>query len=174
MQMKESNNSTKTKGYTLPDNLRGRSISVKVIPTVCNLKNMLEKLVEVNGDYSQLKNWEKRSFKAYQTEEIKDEILSSNQSEWKDIIRKHILSKRPSELGPSAIDIYLVAYVSETIGAGKEVFIKYIKDTGISKKEGSANAIWQIGRGDGVYLGILNEDGIVMDWDFIVKWVEGK
>ena len=50
-------------GFQLPDNLRGRSIDVKVIPTVCNLENMLKKLSDVNGDFSQLKQWERRSYK---------------------------------------------------------------------------------------------------------------
>ena len=41
----------------------------------------------------------------------------------------------------------------------------------ISDKPGSAQAIWQVGKGDGVYLGILNEDGMVKDWDFIKLWI---
>jgi hypothetical protein len=48
----------------LPNNLRGRTIYEKVIPTVCNLRNMLEKLIIVNGDISLLKPWEKRSYEA--------------------------------------------------------------------------------------------------------------
>ena len=63
------------KDYKLPNHLKGRSIHSKVIPTVCNLKNMLNKLVKVNGDFSQLKQWEKRSYKAYNIDEIKNEIL---------------------------------------------------------------------------------------------------
>lgn len=158
-------------GFQLPDNLRGRSIDVKVIPTVCNLENMLKKLVEVNGDFSQLKQWEKRSYKAYQIEEIKSSILSVDHSEWKDIVRDHILTVRPSNLGASAIDIYLVAYVAETVGVGKECFFNYIRDKGISSEANSAQAIWQVGKGDGVYLQILQENGCVKDWDFIMKWV---
>lgn len=46
--------------YNLPNNLRGRDIHSKVIPTVCNLENMLDKLVKVHGDFSQLKQWEIR------------------------------------------------------------------------------------------------------------------
>ncbi|WFD08758.1 hypothetical protein [Tepidibacter hydrothermalis] len=159
------------KDYKLPNHLRGRSIHSKVIPTVCNLKNMLNKLVKVNGDFSQLKQWEKRSYKAYNIDEIKSEILSSCDSEWVEIIRKHILSKRPSDFGASCIDIYLVAYVVHTHGVGKDTFFKYILDNNISDKEGSAQAIWQVGKGDGVYLGILNNDGSVKDRSFIEKWI---
>lgn len=164
----------KPKKYTLPDNLRGRSINAKVIPTVCNLENMLQKLVEVNGDYLQLKQWEKRSYKAYLIEEIKYRIVTSPQYEWKDIVRNHILSRRPSDFGASVIDIYLIAYVAETYGAGKNESFRYVKNTGISDNGNSAQAIWQVGKGDGVYLEILQDDGRVKDWDFIIKWVEGK
>jgi hypothetical protein len=157
----------------LPDNLRGRSISAKVIPTVYNLENMLDKLRKFNGDSSQLKPWEMRSYKAYKIDEIKSEILNSEKNKWTEIIKRHILSGRPSEFGASCIDIYLVAYVSQTIGLGKDKFFNYIRDTGISDKENSANAIWQVGKGDGVYLSILNDDGSVRDWEFMRKWING-
>ena len=97
--------------YRLPENLRGRSIHTRVIPTVCNLKNMLHKLMQVHGDFTQLKQWEKRSYKAYLIEEIKTSFMTSPEDEWKDIVREHILSRRPSDFGASVIDIYLVAYV---------------------------------------------------------------
>lgn len=91
----------------------------------------------------------------------------------KGIIRDHILLMRPSDLGASVIDIYLVAYVAETYGAGKDEFFKYVVRAGISNKTNSAQAIWQVGKGDGVYLGILDENGQLKDWDFIFKWVYG-
>lgn len=156
---------------TLPDNLRGRSLTNKVIPTVCNLKNMLDRLVEVHGDSSALKQWEKRSYEAYRIEEIKSLILNTPLDQWKQIVRMHILAGKPQDFGASCIDIYLVAYVAETFGAGKEKFFEYIKTAGISDKVNTAQAIWSVGKGDGVYLGILNEDGTVKDWDFINKWL---
>ncbi len=157
--------------YNLPDNLKGRSIHSKVIPTVCNLENMLDKLVEFHGDYSQLKQWEKRSYKAYKIEDIKSKIIYSPKSEWVQIIRKYILDGNPSNFGASCIDIYLVAYVSESYGKGKEKFFEYIKRNNISDKDNSAQAIWQVGKGDGVYLGILNDDGTIKDWNFIMEWL---
>lgn len=74
----------------------------------------------------------------------------------------------------SCIDIYLVAYVAETYGTGKEKFYEYIRNNGISNKINSAQAIWQVGKGDGVFLGIRNNDGTVKDWDFINEWINGK
>ena len=156
--------------YDLPNNLKGRCIHTKIIPTVCNLENMLDRLVEVDGDFSQLKNWQKRSYKAYRIEEIKSEILCSPKNEWKEIVRKHILKGLPSRFGASCIDIYLVAYVAETCGSGKDKFFKYIKDNNISDKDNTAQAIWQVGKGDGVYLNVLTEDGRIKDWDFIKNW----
>lgn len=164
----------KPKGFQLPDNLRGRSIDVKVIPTVCNLENMLKKLIEVNGDFEQLKQWEKRSYKAYLIVDIESRLLSAPSYAWKDIVREHILSKTPSDLGASVIDIYLVAYVAETVGVGKDRFFSYIKNKGISDADNSAQAIWQVGKGDGVYLEILHENGQVRDWNFMTKWVRGQ
>ena len=172
--MEVISHSVKPDNYKLPDNLRGRNINVKVIPTLCNLKNMLIKLVEVNGDLDQLKNWEKRSYKAYLVEEIKSRILTSPSYAWKDIIREHILSRRPSDFGASVIDIYLVAYVAENKGSGKEEFFRYVKSAGISENGNSVHAIWTVGKGDGMYLEILHKDGSVRDWDYIIKWVEGK
>ncbi|MFT9495889.1 hypothetical protein [Anaerosolibacter sp.] len=60
----------------MPDRIMGRSLNYKVIPTVCNLKNMLSKLMDVNGDFRQLKQWEKRSYKAYNIDDIKLNILN--------------------------------------------------------------------------------------------------
>jgi hypothetical protein len=68
-------------------------------------------------------------------DEVKSKILCSTENEWKSIIKNHILSKRPSELGASAVDIYLVAYVAVTFGPGKSVFFKYIRDAEISGEE---------------------------------------
>ena len=157
----------------LPDNLRGRSIHDNVIPTVCNLKNMLLKLKELHGDVSLLKPWEKRSYDAYRIEDVKIDILHSRQEEWKDIIRNHILSGDPSDFGAGCIDIYLVAYVSETLGAGKKRFFQYIKESGISERDNTAQAIWQVGKGDGMFLGILNDDGTIKDVEFIKNWISG-
>lgn len=157
--------------FILPNNLKGRRLNEKIIPTVCNLENMLNKLTELNGDFSELKQWEKRSYKAYCIDNIKKEILNSSPGHWKEIIREHILSTSPYELGASCIDIYLVAYVAENYGKSKDEFINYIINNNITDKMGSAEAIWQVGKGDGVYLDILNNDGTVKDWNFFRQWI---
>jgi hypothetical protein len=64
-----------------------------------------------------------------------------------------------------------VAYVAENYGPGKNIFFDYIKSSGISEKDNTAQAIWQVGKGDGIYLGLLNEDGTVMDWSFFTSWI---
>lgn len=66
---------------------------------------------------------------------------------------------------------YLVAYVSENIATGRESFIEYCLNNGLAGTPNSANAIYQVGKGDGVFLRILNNDGTVMDWEFMYKWV---
>lgn len=159
--------------FVFPNHLRGRSIYEKVIPTVCNLRNMLEKLSGVNGDYSRLKSWEKRSYEAYQLDRVKARILRSKRDDWKDIIRDHILSLDPKEIGASCIDIYLVAYVSENHGYGKSGFFQFVMDSRISQKDNTAQAIWQVGKGDGVFLDLLESDGTVKDYEFFKNWVNG-
>lgn len=154
----------------LPEHLRGRSLNTKVIPMLCGLKTMLTHLVELNGDASLLRQGEKRCYKAYCVNEIQDLILESYQEEWPEIMKSHILSKDPIELGASVIDIYLIAYVTETLGVGKEGFVQYIKDVGISTKDKTAKAIWSIGKNDGVYLGLLNSDGTIRDINFFRQW----
>ena len=161
-----------TKIY-LPDNLRGRSIHDNVIPTVCNLKNTLLKLKKLYGNVSLLKPWEKRSYDAYRIDEVKIKILNSHKEDWKEIIRNHILRGNPLGFGSSCIDIYLVAYVVETFGAGKKRFFQYIKENGISEKDNTAQAIWQVGKGDGVFLDILHDDGTIKDVEFIKDWING-
>jgi hypothetical protein len=159
--------------YVLPDNLRGRSISTNIIPTVCNLKNMLEKVISVDGDYSKLKQWEKRSYQAYHIDKIQSELLTASPENRRKIILSHILNIHPKELGASCIDIYLVAFVAENYGPGKKIFFDYIKSSGISDKDNTAQAIWQVGKGDGIYLGLLNKDGTVLDWNFFTSWIDG-
>lgn len=131
---------------------------------------MLNKLVKTDGDFRQLKQWEKRSYKAYCIDKIADKILKSEPIPWKEITKEHILKTNVFELGASCIDIYLVAYVAESYGAGKDRFFQYIYDNEISDKPSTAQGIWQVGKGDGVYLGVLNDDGTVRDWDFFIRW----
>ena len=154
----------------LPDHLQGRSLTTKVIPMLCGLKTMLTHLVELNGDASMLRQWEKRCYKSYCINEIQDLLLESYQEDWPEILKEHLLSKDPCELGARAIDIYLVAYITETFGVGKDIFIQCIKDMGISTKDNTANAIWKVGKNDGVYLGLLNSDGSIRDINFFRQW----
>lgn len=159
-------------GIKLPDQIMGRNLHSLVIPTVCNLKNMLHKLQSAGGDYTQLKQWEKRSFKAYNIADIKENILNTDSLEWPTLIRNHILEGEKSLFGASCIDIYLVAYVSNEFSVGKKSFSRYIFEKEITEKEKSVNAIWNVGKGDGVYLGILNNDGSIKDYAFIEMWIK--
>jgi predicted house-cleaning noncanonical NTP pyrophosphatase (MazG superfamily) len=161
--------------FKLPRNLRGRSIHLNIIPTVSNLKNMVDKLILVDGDLSQLKQWEKRSYTAYRINLIKREVMNAPTKDSRvKLIRQHILNQDPNDLGASCIDIYLVAFVAESIKPGKQALFEYVISNGITDKPNTAQAIWQVGKGDGVYLGVLHEDGSVRDWDFFRRWVKGQ
>jgi len=157
--------------FSLPDCPCGRSLNDHVIPTVCNVKNMIEPLKHQNGDIFQLKAWEKRSYSSYLIDEIKPEIMAVPLEFCREIIRVHLLDHSISDFGANVIDIYLVAYVAQTCGKGRDAFLHYIATSRISQKVNSATAIWQVGKGDGVFLGILNEDGSLQDWDFMQRWL---
>jgi hypothetical protein len=162
-----------TISLSLPRNLRGRSIHQNVIPTVCNVKNMLDKLISLNGNVSLLKQWEKRSYKAYKIEKIKSSVMKANSKDRVQLLR-HILNGDPNDFGASCIDIYLVAYAAENYQPGKQAFLEYVLKNEITDKPNTKQAIWQVGKGDGFYLGVLNEDGSVRDWGFFEKWVKGE
>ncbi len=57
------------------------------------------------------------------------------------IAKDYILDTDVFELGANCIDIYLVAYVAENYGKGKEKFTEYIFNNEISDKINSAQAI---------------------------------
>lgn len=120
--------------FDLPRNLRGRSIHLNVIPTVSNLRNMIEKLILVDGDLGQLKQWEKRSYAAYRINSIKREVMTATKDSRVNLIRQHILNQDPNGLGASCIDIYLIAFVAESIKPGKQAFFEYVMSNGITDK----------------------------------------
>lgn len=156
---------------SLPTVIRGRSIYEKVIPTVCNLSKMLEKLEQANGDTRKLESWQRRSYKAYNIEAIQNQILGQPEKVKKTKIRAHILQNFPTNFGASCVDIYLVGYVAHKIEPGRDTFFQFLLNHGVTTKINSMMAIWQVGKGDGVFLGILNEDGSIGDWDFVNAWI---
>jgi hypothetical protein len=152
----------------LPIIVRGRNISENNIPTVCNIYIMLRRLIASKGDTNSLKKWELRSYNGYQIEYIKSRLLKTDSEEQRiEIIKSHILENFPNNFGPHFVDIYLVAYLTESFGPGKSVFMDHLKNW--VPNEGSRSAIRQVGLGDGKYLGLLNKDGTVKDWAFFEK-----
>lgn len=152
------------------NSIRGRDIHTKVIPTVCNLKNMLTKLTDAGGDVSQLKPWEMRSYKGYNIEPIKHLLLTSpNEDTTITTIKNHILDGFPEDFGANVIDIYLVGMVSTKMGIGREFLFDYLERQGVTNSHGSKSAIRQVGLGDGKFLRILNNDGTIRDTEFFRK-----
>lgn len=160
--------------FLLPTVFRGRNIHVKVIPTVCNLKNMLTKLEENQWQFEKLKQWEKRSYKAYKIDNIIIDLKQSSKDKWVEIIKNNILNLYGEDIGASCLDIYVVGYVAENYGIGIEEMFNWARIKSITEKLGSTKAIYQVGKGDGVYLEILNNDGTIKDWTFFKKWVKDE
>lgn len=155
----------------LPTVFRERNIFTKVIPTLYNLKNMLLKLEGNNWEFEKLKQWEKRSYKAYKIDRIIIDLKTTSKDKWPSIIKNNILKLYGEEIGASCLDIYLVAYVAEKYGVGLEKLFDVIKEKGVTDNWNSANAIYQVGKGDGIYLGLLDEEGKVIDKEFFSRWV---
>ncbi|WP_394899557.1 DUF6884 domain-containing protein [Clostridium paraputrificum] len=157
--------------FNLPTVFRRRNIFTKVIPTVCSLQNMLLKLEDNNWEFEKLKQWEKRSYKAYKIDRIIVDLKTSNKEMWPSIIKNNILKLHGEEIGASCLDIYFVAYVAEKYGTGLDRLFDFVREKKITDKRNSANAIYQVGKGDGIYLGLLNKDGKVLNWDFFNEWI---
>lgn len=159
------------KKIELPKVFRQRNIFVKVIPTVCNLKNMLNKLEENNWEFEKLKPWEKRSYESYKIDNVINELIQSKKNKRPSIIKENILKLYGDDIGASCIDIYLVGFVSEEYGIGIEHMFNLVKDKSISEKLNSAKAIYTVGKGDGIYLDLLYSDGKIKDLEFFHKWI---
>ncbi len=155
---------------TLPKQLRGRDIFTKVIPTVNTLTNLFKSLDEHEWDEKALKNWENPIFKAYKLENIKAKLKSATNLERKSLVRNHILELDGNQLGAHPLCVYLIAFYKSNYPADQYTFDQFIKESGISDKEGSANAIWSVGSQDGRYLGIFNDMNEIIDQEFISSW----
>ena len=160
-----------TNPFDLPDNIKGRNLFEDVIPTVGKLEDTLNALKKAEGNFTYLELGEKRSYAAYCIGNIEKKLMRSKEDKWIDLLKEHILKTDPFDLGANVLDIYLVAYVSENYGQGKERFNEYIIEHKISSHIEDALAIWEVGISDGLYLELLNEDGTVDDWEFFKKWV---
>lgn len=156
----------------LPTVFRGRNIFTKVIPTVCNLKNMLNKLEQNNWQYEKLKQWEQRSYKAYKIKNIISRLKESKKDEWPSIIKENILTLHGNDIGASCLDIYFVGFVCENYGITIEDMFNFLKEKSITEKVNSAKAIYTVGKGDGIYLDLLYNDGRIKNWEFFNKWIE--
>jgi len=154
----------------LPDHLKMRPITESVIPKTYSLKTVLNQIIEMKGSDYTLKSKGKSCYKAYELGEIEDILLESYKEEWPCIVKTHLLNKNPYELGANAIAIYLIAYISETYGIGKEIFHQAIKEMGITNKDALIRSIWKVGHSDGQYLGVLNADGTIRDINFFRQW----
>lgn len=157
----------------LKDVLRERSINSKVIPCACSLKEVLLHLSEKNWNISKLKKYEKSCCEAYKLNQVLSMLKEFEEKYWPEIMKINVLSTYGEDIGANCAAIYLVGYVSEKMGIGEHMMKEYCKLAGITEKEICVKAIYNTGKNDGEYLGILNEDGTVADWDFLEKWVMG-
>lgn len=157
----------------LKDVIRERSINSKVIPSACNLKDVLNHLKEKNWNISRLKKYEKNCYDAYKINEVLYMLKEFEEKYWPEIMKINVLSTYGEDIGANCASMYLVGYVAENMGSGENMMQEYCKLAGITEKDICVKAIYNTGKNDGEYLGVLNKDGTVADWDFFEKWVMG-
>lgn len=157
----------------LKDILRGRSLNSKVIPSACNIKNVLIHLKDRNWNVYKLKKYERSCYEAYKLDKVIGLLKDYEEKYWPEILRLNILSIYGEEIGANCVAMYLVGYVAENIGCGEAMMREYCKLVGITERDICAKAIYNTGKSDGEYLGVLKEDGKIADWDFFEKWVMG-
>lgn len=157
----------------LKDVLRERNINRKIIPSACNLKDVLTHLKERNWNISRLKRYEKSCWDAYKLDAVLVMLKEFEEKYWPEILKINMLSTYGDDIGANCASIYLVGYVAENMGVGEHMMQEYCKLAGITEKEICVKAIYNTGKNDGEYLGVLNADGTVADWDFFEKWVMG-
>jgi len=157
----------------LPNHLNGRDIFTKVIPTVNTLNNLFKSLTKLDWAQHELKAWEKPIFNAYRLEGVKAPLKLSSTEERIQLIKTHILQQDPALLGAHPICIYLVAhYLSQGNPTNISAFNTFVVNNGISKSQGSAQAIWSVGTTDGKYLGLFDKELNIIDPDFFQAWIQ--
>ncbi|GEM_PF-747558 len=157
----------------LKEIFRERSINNKIIPSACNLRMVLLHLRDNSWNISKLKKYERGCYNSYKLDEVIKLLKNYDEEYWPEILRLNVLSIYGNDIGANCASVYLVGYVAEKMGPGEEMVQEYCKLSGITDKELSMKAIYNTGKGDGEYLGILNENGAISDWDFFEKWVMG-
>ncbi|MGN5953153.1 hypothetical protein ACP6L2_00925 [Sphingobacterium lactis] len=155
---------------TLLNKLGERNIFNKVIPTVNTFTNLFNRLDELGWNFHDLKQWEKPIYKAFKIEEIKPQLVHSSGELRSELIKQHLLHIPHRNLGAHPVCIYLVAYYFSMYKPNGFTFFDFISKNGISNRPGSAQAIWDVGRSCGEYLGIFRNKFEFIDWDFFLKW----
>ncbi len=153
--------------------LRGRALNREIRPVNITLERLLRRLDGVSWDYSSLSLYARNVFDAYKLDRISEQLKGADKKQRKAIIRKHILSLYGSDIGDNCLAVYLIAYCADQ-SPGKplpEAVKLFYKKAGIVKKPYQINAIVNIGKGDGIFLGILDSEGNAADLVFMRKWL---
>lgn len=159
----------------LPRVLGGRAIQTgNVVPTVARFKNIITQIQTINQVNPEgLRSYERASLnKYYLTNTDPTEILNPmDGDDWISIVRRHILANNFPPLGVHPFTIYTVAWIAQKYGPGVTKFRETAQELKLGGTDKSINAIWQVGKCDGVDLELLNNDGSVADWSFFRHWL---
>lgn len=153
--------------------LRGRNIINNIEPMKKTLKELLCELERNDWDKSRLIKNYSNLLNEYKLEAELIRIKEAKYEKRVKIIKNHILKLYGNEISNKYICIYLVGYCTSLNldGSIKMIINKLCTDVGVRYSSYMIKKIIDSGINDGVYLGILNNDGTIKDQVFFRNWI---
>lgn len=156
----------------MSNTLRGRNIIQDIVPRKQTLKELLIQLERNDWDRSKLSLKYNNIFDDYKLEEILMKLKEEKKENWAKIIKNRILELYGDEISSKYACIYLVGYcmnfdIENTI---RKTIKKICIDNEVIYTSYEIGKIINSGISDGVYLGILNNDGLIEDNIFFKNW----
>jgi hypothetical protein len=156
--------------------LRGRIINQEISPINITLENLLHRLDAVDWDISKLSIYAKKVYECYKLNRISENIKFANTETRRVLVRENILSLYGNDIGDNCLAIYVIAYCVHKYPnsiALSSVKI-FLEEENVEKNQYQRKVIANIGLCDGMFLNILDENGIVVDESFLNKWLYAR
>lgn len=153
--------------------LRGRNIIENIEPKKQTLKELLSELEKNDWNRSRLLKKYNSLLDDYKLETVLIQLKEAKEEKWVKIIKNQILKLYGDEIMNKYVCIYLVGYCTSLNleDSLRKIVNKLCIDGGISYSSYKIKKIIDSGINDGVYLGILNNDGTIKDQTFFRNWI---
>jgi len=156
----------------LKKDLRGRVLCQDISPTNISLEKLLKRLDSLEWEVGSLSNYERRVYESYKLGAVIDQMRIADIEKRKILVRENILNLFGNDIGDNCMVIYLIAYCvyrypELTISSALK---KFFEEEEIKKNSYEKRTIINIGLFDGMFLGILDKKGNVINVPFVKKW----